>query len=205
MAKTKVAELRSNNNRKIKTDRKKWQEIGTPGLEIWSGFVNEAYHTDLYWPSVYPLFNRIRRSDPEISITRQTFVAFARQLTFNWVPATEDPTDDDLLAADFGNEAMLDLDGGPGELLETIVSYVPFLGWGWWEVVPGLRREGWQAPGTDDPWRSKYNDGLFGIRRLGWRDHSSFSRWDIDEASGRLFGMVQRDEPSEEVTIPLDQ
>ena len=205
MAKMKVAELRSNNNRKITSNRKKWQEIGTPGLEIWSGFVNEAYHTDLYWPSVYPLFNRIRRSDPEISIARQMFVAFARQLSFNWVPVAEDPTDDDLLAADFGNEAMLDLDGGPGSLLETIVSYVPFMGWGWWEVVPGLRRKGWRAPGTDDPWRSKYDDGLFGIRRLAWRDHSSFSRWEIDEATGRLFGMVQRDEPSPEVTIPIDQ
>ncbi len=204
--KARPAELAlQSNGRKITSNRKKWQEIGTPGLDIWSGFVNEAYHTDLYWPSVYPLFNRIRRSDPEISISRQMFVSFARQLSLSWVPATDEPNESDTKAVDFGNEALLDLDGGVADLLETIVSYVPFMGWGWWEVVPGLRRQGWRPPGSEDPWRSKYDDGLVGIRRLAWRDHSSFSSWDIDETNGRLFGMNQRDEPNQEITIPLDQ
>ena len=200
-----VLKLQSNGRgRRLVTNAKKWAEIGSPGLEIWSGFVNEAYHADLYWPTCYPLYNRIRRADPEVSIVRVLFVALARRLKMAWVPDTDEPTDGDTEAAKFGNEAMLDLDGGPSAFLETVVSYLPFMGWGWWEVLPGLRREGWRPP-DGDPWRSRYDDGLLAIRRLAWRDHSSFSRWDIDDESGRLAGMYQRDEPNLEVFIPLDQ
>ncbi len=183
----------------------KWAEIGSSGLEVWSGFISEAYNTDLYWPTVYPLYNRIRRSDPEITIARNLFVALSRRLDLAFVPGTDEPTPDDQAATDFGNEALLDLEDGPSALLETVVSYVPFMGWGWWEIIPGLRREGWRPPGGDDPWRSRYDDGLLGIRRLAWRDHSSFSEWDIDDATGRLFGMFQQDEPNPKAYIPLEK
>lgn len=192
------------NVRKISSNSSKWLEIGSAGLEVWSGFISEAYHADLFWPTCYPLYNRIRRSDPEITIARNLFVALSRRLKLSFVPATDDPTDDDQAAADFGNEALLDLEGGQSALLETIVSYVPFMGWGWWEILPGLRREGWRPPGPD-PWRSRYDDGLLGIRRLAWRDHSSFGEWDIDEGTGRLFGMIQRDMPNPDVYIPLER
>ena len=102
------------------------------------------------------------------------FVALSKDIRLSYVPGTDDPTPDDPTpddqsAADFGNEALLDIEHGPSALLETIVSYVPFMGWGWWEIVPGLRREGWRPPGND-PWRSRYDDGLLGIRRLAWLD-----------------------------------
>ncbi len=191
--------------RGLTPSQSKWVEIGSAGLEVWAGFISEAYNKDLYWPSVYPLYNRIRRSDPEISIARNLFVALSRRLDLAFVPGAEDPTPDDHKATDFGNEALLDLDDGPSALLETIVSYVPFMGWGWWEIIPGLRREGWKPPGTDDPWRSRYDDGLLGIRRLAWRDHSSFKEWDIDDDTGRLFGMFQQDFPNPEVYLPLER
>ena len=197
--------VRSGNGRaRLQSDGQKWAEIGSPGLEIFGGFVSEAYHADLEWPTVYPLFNRIRRSDPEISIVRQLFVALARRLKFVWVPDSADPNEDDQKAVDFGAEIFGDLEGGETGLMETIVSYAPFMGWAWWEVVPGLRRDGWKPPG-DDPWRSRYNDGRLGIRRLAWRDHSSFARWEIDEFTGRLHGMWQKDHPNDEVLIPKDQ
>ena len=190
--------------RGLSPTQSKWMETGSVGLDAWSGFISEAYNTDLYWPSAYPIYNRIRRSDPEISIARTLFVALSKDISLSYVPGTDDPSPDDLLAAEFGNEALADIEHGPSVLLETIVSYVPFMGWGWWEIVPGLRREGWRPPGND-PWRSRYDDGLLGIRRLAWRDHSSFAEWDIDDKTGRLFGMIQRDDPNPQVYLPLDQ
>jgi hypothetical protein len=186
------------------SDGKKWAEIGTGGLETWSGFVSEAYHSKLMWPSCFPLFNRIRRSDPEISIVRQLFSALARRVSLKYEAGVDEPQEVDEKAVAFGNEVLADLEGGVSQLVDTIVSYVPFLGWGWWEVVPALRREGWKPP-DDDPWRSRFDDGLLGIRKLAFRDHSSFKQWDMDDDTGRLYGFVQHDSPNPEVTIPLEQ
>jgi hypothetical protein len=97
------------------------------------------------------------------------------------------------------------MEGGPDGFLSTLVAQVPFMGFGWWEEVYGLRKTGWVAPDADDGWRSQYNDGYIGLRRLAWRDHSSFYKWDIDEYTGRLRGLVQNDYPNKQITIPLSK
>lgn len=196
----------TNGRKRTGSNANKWLEIGTPGLDSSFGFLSEAYISKLEWPSVYPVYNRIRRSDPEITIIRQLFTALASQMSLNWELPWDNPTDDDLRAQEFANSVLEDVEGGIGSWLDTVVNYVPFMGWGWWEIVPGLRRDGWKVPGDpDDPWRSQYDDGLLGVRRLAWRDHSSFSRWKIDDYSGRLMGMIQRDPPNDEVEIPLNR
>jgi hypothetical protein len=68
----------------------------------------------------------------------------------------------------------------------------------------------WRPPndldGEPDPWRSEMDDGLVGIRRLAWRDHSAFARWDMGDRSGRLHGLYQIDPMNPvETLIPLDQ
>lgn len=181
----------------------KWQEIGTAGLEANFGYFSEAYLSKLTWPSVYPIYNRIRRSDTEITIIRQLFAALISQVQLRWEIDWDDPTDDDKRARDFADTILDDLEDGIDGWLDTAVNYVPFMGWGWWEIVPGLRRDGWRPPGgPDDPWVSSYDDGLLGIRRLAWRDHSSFQGWDMDEYTGRVFGMEQQDPPNRPVIIP---
>ncbi len=182
----------------------KWSEIGTLGLPSVSGYIQAAYHADLQWPGVYPLYNRLRRSDPEVSIIRQIFSAVTSRVRLEFRrPQTDIPeSDDDKRALEFAQSALADMAGSPEDFLDTLVAQVPFMGWGWWEAVPGLRRQDWRPPGDDD-WRSQNDDGLVGFRRLAWRDHSSFVRWDLDEATGRLNGMVQNDPPNAEVTLPL--
>lgn len=183
---------------------KKWAEIGSTGLEIWSGFISEAYLADLRWPRCAPLFSRIRRSDPEISIVRQVFVALGRSMEISY-GLPDEPTSGDLLAQEYGNTALEDIEGGAGDLLEAILSYVPFMGWGWWEIVPGLRRAGWRPPG-DDPWRSRYDDGLLGIRRIAFRDHSTFDGWmTSDDGTERVIGMYQQTIHGGRKELPLER
>ena len=178
-----------------------FKEIGTSGLKQYSGFVEEAYSTELRWPSVQPLYSRLRRSDPEISTVRQVFTSLARGCSIDW-QLPDEPNEADKAAAEFAQQAIDDMEGGPGRFLETLVSHVPFMGWGWWEVLPGVRNPNWRPP-EGDPWRSEYDDGRIGIRRLAWRDTSSFSGWVFSD-SGRLEGMVQMDFPNPTVTLPLD-
>ena len=179
-----------------------FEEIGTSGLEMYSGFVQAAYDAELYWPHVGTIYNRIRRSDPEIGgIVRPAFAALSRGIKLEW-QAPDEPSEDDKLAAEYGMQVLEDMEGGPDLLVETIASYVPFMGWGWWEEVWGVRNPGWRPPDAEDEWRSSYDDGLPAIRRLAWRDHASFEKWDADDRTGRVRGMVQTDYPNPSVTIP---
>ncbi len=184
-----------------------WQEVGTPGIEAWAGIVQQAYNAELYWPQVAPLYNRIWRSDPEASVARVIQESMASKLTVEFVqnPEIDEPTEDDQRALDFGNQVLADLEGGISKWFTSCMARVPFFGWGWWEAVPGLRKEGWRPPGEDDPWRSSYDDGLVGYRRLAFRHYSSFFAWDMDDRTGRLRGMMQNDPPSPVITIPLER
>jgi hypothetical protein len=180
----------------------RWAEVGTLGLSSYSGFITEAYTAELRWPACFPVYNRIRRSDPEIAIVRQGYQALARRVEVE-VVSPENPNEADRRAAEFYQSELENPEGGIAQFLETCVSSTPFLGWAWWWITPGLRRADWRAP-DDDPWRSVADDGLIGVRRLAWRDQSSWQQWDMDDLSGRLRGMVQNDFPNPAVTIPLD-
>ena len=194
---------RRSNGRATREKTSRFSELGTLGLEEWAGYIQEAYTAELYWPKAYTVYNRIRRSDPEMIMVRTGFQTFTRGVRLEWELDTDDPTDDDLRARDFGNEVLGDIEGGTGQLIEQMVSYTPFMGWAWWEIVAGRRQTGWRI--GDDPWRSQYDDGRIGIRRLAFRDHSSFFRWNIDNSTGRLKGLEQLDSPNPLVTIPIER
>lgn len=179
-----------------------YKEIGDRGIKQWMGYIEAAYSADLRWPGVQPLYSRLRRSDPEISAVRQVFAALARGCSIDW-QLPDEPNDADKEAQAFAQSVTDDIAGGPGAFLETMVSQVPFMGWGWWEVVPGVRDPNWTPP-NDDDWRSEFTDGRVGIRRLAWRDSSSFYAWDLAD-NGRLRGMVQQNFPKPAVTLPIER
>lgn len=186
----------------------KFDEAGFPGVLSFGQYIQQAYQRELYWPAVFPLYNRLRRSDPEVTVVRQIFSAVAGDLKFEWKGPEEGATSDDARALEFAESALLDLDGGIEQFRDTLVSHVPFMGWGWWEVVPGLRRKNWAPPekeGEPDEWRSKFDDGLVGFRRLAFRDHSSFQGWDISLATGKLRGMRQMAMPHPLRILPLSR
>lgn len=183
----------------------KFNEIGTAGMQAWSGFVEKAYVADLYWPHCYPLYNRIWRSDPEIGgIVRPALATLASDVSLS-VELPDMPSDDDKKFQEFVHQVLDDLDGGQGSLLATIASYAPFFGWQWFETPLSRRKKGWSAPKDTSGWRSTYDDGLIGIRGFYHRDHSSFEKWNMDDRTGRVRGMWQNDPPSSRVMIPLDR
>ena len=192
-------ELRAANGRRATAA--KWAAAGTSGIEMTGGFLNLAHTAELTWPGVYPLFERIRRTDPEIAIVRGLFNALAQEVRLEW-KEPESANEAEKRFTDFMRTIFDDVAGGMTGLATTALNQIPFMGWGWWEVLPSLRRPGWKAPGSDD-WESQYTDGLIGVRRFDWRHHDSFMRWDADEKSGRVLGFVQNDSPNDEVVIPL--
>ena len=186
------------------------QELGTSGLKSQGGFVSEAFNTSLQWPQAYPIFNRLRRSTPEIVMIRNAFTAWARNISMT-VTLPEEPTDDDKKYRDFVISVFDDMEGGFTGFADTLINHVPFMGWGWWEVVAGRRNPEWKAPvpkdsdeqEEPDSWKSEYDDDLIGIRRLGWRDAGTFYKWDLDDRTKKLKGMYQKDYPNPTVLLPL--
>jgi hypothetical protein len=178
-----------------------YKELGYTGLNEYAGFVSEAYNTALHWPGVQPLYSRMRRSDPEISVVRMLFSSLAKSVSFRW-ETPDEPTAGDKLAQEFAESVLDDLGDGLVSFVDTLVSNAPFFGWGWWEVLPGFRNPDWRAPGGDD-WRSHYDDNRIGIRRLAWRDSSSFSGWEFSD-SGDLRGMYQWSSSRPKVFLPIE-
>ena len=174
-------------------------EVGTAGLEVSWGMVQKADNTKLFWPACFDLFNKLLRRDPQVAQWRVVTTAMASKVDWYWELPQEEPTPQEMAFLEFLHTIWDDVPGGQRKLIDTYVSYILF-GWMWFENVPA-RRTGAKQAGTD--WASVYDDGLIGFRDIAHRDHSSFAEWDIDEATGRLSGFVQRDYPNPEVTIPL--
>jgi len=186
--------------------KNQFKELGTPGLGIsaMSGLIEKAYDTKLMWPQCFPDLNRIRRSDPEVSMVRGVFTPLTARLSVRAeTPAdVEHPTDDDKRAVDFYNSDLQNHDLAAA--LDTNVNHTPFLGFSYFALTAGLRKKDWQAPDESD-WRSQFNDGLIGCRKLAFRDHSTFSRWELQQTTGEVRGMWQSDPPNEEVLLPSSQ
>ena len=199
------AELAANTEVRIVMNQ--MQEQGTSGLKQQSGFVYEAYNAALFYPNAYPLYNKIRRSMPEIVTIRQAFTAWARNVQPE-VDLPDKPTDDDKRYQEFILQDFENMEGGFTQLIDTTVNHVPFFGFGWWDVAPAIRDPSWTPPPyTDqnnktwqDEWRSEYDDGMIGIRRIGWRDLSTFVGWEFDGRK-KAIGMKQQDYPNPPVTL----
>jgi hypothetical protein len=176
-------------------------EIGTTGLKEYFGFVTEAYNAALYWPTVAPLYSRLRTSCPEMVMIARAFTSWARSVV-PILDLPDKPSDDDKKYADFILSDFDNMDGGFGEFLETVVERVPFDGWFWWDAVPSLRDPNWRPPDPEDTWRSEADDGLIGIRRMAPRDPNSFFQWEFNKKK-RIRGMWQWDYPNDKVFLPL--
>jgi len=182
-------------------------EQGTSGLKQWGGFIQAAYNAALYWPTVQPLYSRLRTSMPEMVMVRRAFSSWVRNMK-PVVDLPEKPTDDDKRYQDFIYSDFENMEGGSTKLLDTMVNHVPFYGWGWWEAVSARRDPAWVPPPFvdqqgkiwPDEWRSEQDDGLAGLRRLAWRDTSTFFGWEFD-GTKKAIGMNQQDYPNRKVTL----
>jgi len=178
-----------------------FSESGTSGINEYSGFVSEAYNAQLFRPGVQKEYSRLRRSMPEIVMIRQGFTSWARN-TSPQVDLPDDATDDDRRYQDFIYTDFDNMDGGYTKFIDTLINHVPFFGWGWWDAPASRRDPEWKPPEGDD-WRSEEADGLIGLRRLAWRDTSTFEGWKFDD-NKKLLGMNQHDFPKTPVYLPLE-
>ena len=179
-------EIREEDNSGIELEEK-----GVVGLNGFTGLVQEAYAAELRWPSVQPLYSRLRRSDPEIGTVLNFFISLSRHGKLTW-QLPEKASDAEKKFAEFGEQVLEDIEGGISSFLEQCVSQVPFFGWSSWNIVNCYRQKDWRPPGDEETeWHSKFDDSLIGVRKLAFRDTSSFEQWEIEPNNQRFIGWWQ--------------
>lgn len=178
--------------------KNEFKELGSTGLPVMGEYINAAYNADLRMPAAYTDFNRIHRSDPEMAMIRRAFAALAGQQQILVSPPARANAAEER-ATLFLQQCLEEVADGMPAFKETLVGYVPFWGWGWWEVPLGVRSDSFRA---EDDWHSRYNDGLIAPRGLSFRHPSSFYSWEIEPKTKKTTGLVQLDTPNPMVTIP---
>jgi len=176
----------------------KFEEVGKSGNSQWGSLIRSILESDFTWPECWEEFDKIRRTNPEVSVVRMLYTSTAREVDLKYEPP-EDATPEDEEFTDFLNSCLADID--LEAFKETLITQVPFMGWGLWEIVPGLRTEGWVAP-DGKLWESFNTDGLIGIRKLAWRDQSTLEEWMRDD-TGQPSAMVQRVWPDPKIELDL--
>lgn len=188
-------------------ERGLFNELGQVGYEVLGGGLELAYTRELRWPDVEPIYSRLWRSDPETVLVRAFLSAAASGVRLSWV-SPKNPNAADMEALAFAESLDADIPGGIAGWLRECMERVTFFGWGFWETPLCLRKKNWAPPGGGKQgrgWASRYDDGLIGIRRIAWRDYSSFDGWEFDEESGDATGFRQVVAGKDAQTIPLDR
>lgn len=163
-------------NRKVDTS-----EIGSTGLSIWYGLVEERYISDLYGSDGIAVFDEMRRRDPTLKALLYVNKIMARTSTWQAIAASDKPADEE--AADFLDSCLADMSHTVTDAVDDILSML-WAGWAWQEICY-KRRDG--AGGEH---KSLFSDGKVGWRKWAPRKQTSWYKWEIDETGG-LAGMWQ--------------
>jgi len=146
-------------------------EIGTTGLNRFGGEIYEEFLTELQGQRGRRIYEEMSNNDAIVGA-----IIFAIEMALREVPWFVEPfssDDDDKKLAQFLFECMHDCSHTWADFISEVLLMLPY-GYSWFEIVYKKR------DGKD----SKYDDGLIGWRKFGYRAPSSLDRWEFDEAGG---------------------
>lgn len=176
-----------------------FKQLGVSGLRRQGGYVYEEFMPHLRWPRAGEIYQEMGDNDPVIGSVLYLAEMLIRNTDWSVEAASDKPVD--VQAAKFLTECMDDMDTSWADTICEIISMLQY-GFSFHEVVFKVRRGRDQANGK---YRSKYDDGRIGWRRMPIRSQASLHEW-IFDADGDIKGFVQLALPNyKPITIPLDK
>jgi hypothetical protein len=141
----------------------------------------------------------MRDNDPIVGAFIYSTESLIRQVRFYAQPASKDLKA--IREAEFLEECMDDMSHTFSDFLSETLTMLVY-GWAYFEQVHKIRK----GPAKKDArYRSKYNDGRIGWRKLAIRSQSTLDSWEFDEDGG-IKGMWQVSPPSYgRVFIPIEK
>lgn len=161
------------------------QILGTSGLKQSGGIVDEEWHPRLRKPGGYKTIQQLTDNSSVIGAVRFLIRAYFGGVEFRVEPASDDPRAKEQ--AEFLEGCLEDMSHTFEEWMSEALTFLDY-GWAYFEIVYKLRR----GRNNDARLRSKYNDGLWGWRKIKLRGQDTLERWEFD-SDGGIRGMHQSD------------
>ena len=175
------------------------REIGTTGLSVFSGEIDEEFLPQLAGTRAIQVFREMRENDPIVGAVLFAVEMLVRQV--DWRIEAGGDTPADLEAASFLESCLEDM----AETWEdTVASILTFLTFGFSVHEEVYKRRG--GASRDPRQNSRYADGRIGWRKLPIRAQDTIERWVFDPETGEMQGAVQTAAPDfNERHIPVER
>jgi hypothetical protein len=174
-------------------------EVGLTGLRRSAGHIQEEFLPQLAGFRAHQMYREMRDNDPVIGAILYAIDRLIRQVSWR-VQARSKSTQDEE-AAKFVESCMHDMSTSWEDFISEALTMLTF-GWSFHEVVYKYRRG---ADQTDSKFRSRYNDGLIGWRKMPTRAQETTLKWLFDDKGG-IVGMRQSAPPYYHlVDIPIEK
>ena len=160
-------------------------EAGNTGLKVFGGYVIEEFEPNLRGLRGARMMREMWDTDPTIGAIIFVISQAIRKVQWHLSPA--DQSLPSLLAQEFFESTMADMDHTWDDFMSEVMSmfiwgYAPF------EIVLKIRNG---ADAKDPRYRSRFNDGMIGIRKLAMRSQETILRWIMDADNNDILGVVQ--------------
>lgn len=181
-------------------DQYQLASYGATGLSHWGYDVFEEFLPQLRYPYAAKIYKEMADNDPTIGAVLYMVEQLVRKAKWKVVAASD--SKEDLAAAKFLEQCMDDMSSSWTDVISEVLSEFTY-GWSFLEVVYKFRR----GPGQKDPkYRSKYDDGRIGWRKMPIRSQHSLLGWSFDSDDGGIKAFLQQPAPDYKVrAIPLSK
>lgn len=173
-------------------------EVGSTGLQVNSGVIQQDFLRQLHGRSGSAVFKEMADNHPVIGATLA-----AIEMLFRSVEWTVQPSDSDDQAsineAEFVSECMADMSASWEDFVSSVLGFLVY-GYSLHEIVY-KRRAGLKDNGDT----SNFDDGRIGWRKMPLRAQDTISEWTFDH-SGGIEGAIQSDPNNgRDVFLPIDK
>ena len=175
-----------------------YDELGERGLAFTAGQVGQEFLPSLRRELGIATYTEMSSNDAILGGVIHAINQIMRKVTWSIDPSpgtTKDPTEKQLAYAEFLASCFNDMSIPWQDVLTEILSMLVY-GWAYFEIVYKTRR----GDDEDPRFRSKYDDGKIGIRRLAVRSQETLDRWALTD-QGDILGMWQKPHPYSDFPI----
>lgn len=173
--------------------------IGVSGLKRYGPYVYEEFLPELRWPHAGRIYQEM--SDNDAVIGSILYLAEMLIRGAGWTVKAASDKAEDKEAAEFLESCMHDMDTSWANTICEILSMLTY-GFSFHEIVYKVRR----GPDETNPrYKSKYDDGRIGWRRLPIRAQTSLHEWEFND-EGDVTAFIQCCEPNFDIVrIPMSR
>jgi hypothetical protein len=174
------------------------REIGSTGLISYTNTINEEQLRQLVGTKGIRVFAEMRDNDDTVGAMLFIIDKLLRNVKWSITPADETAEAKDC--ADFMESCMNDMEHSWNDFISEVLSMLPF-GWSTHEMVYKIRSG---LDSTSKSYKSKFNDGRIGWRKLPIRSQESLYGWEFDDDHD-VSAMIQQPPIGNMCTIPIDK